>query len=93
LKRVRVKKTPLSPEARQIKLERRAELSLARKEDNKQRKRREVAETKKMTGVDLLLLAAKRLCTGKQQCTHDNKSRDSEEEIKKLAMVLSDDEM
>jgi len=93
LKRVRVKKTPLSPEARKIKLERRAVLSLARKEDNKQRKRKEVAETKKMTGVDLLLLAAKRLCTGKQQCTHVNEASDSEEEVGKLVMDLSDDEM
>ena len=93
LKRVRVKKTPLSPEARQIKLERRAELSLARKEDNKQRKRRKVPETIEMTGVDLLLHAASRLGTGKQQCTVDHESSDSEEEVGKLVMDLSDDEM
>jgi len=93
LKRVRVKKTPLSPEARKIKLERRAELSLARKEDNKQRKRRKVPETIEMTGVDLLLHAASRLGTGKQQCTVDHESSDSEEEVGKLVMDLSDDEM
>jgi hypothetical protein len=93
LKRVRVKKTPLSPEARKMKLERRAILSLARKEDNKQRKRRKVPETIEMTGVDLLLHAASRLVTGKQQCTVDHESSDSEEEVGKLVMDLSDDEM
>jgi hypothetical protein len=93
LKRVRVKKTPLSPEARKMKLERRAILSLKRKEDNKQRKRRKVPETIEMTGVDLLLHAASRLGTGKQQCTVDHESSDSEEEVGKLVMDLSDDEM